>query len=102
MTKLMFGLLVSTALVLAGCTKTEDANEKVTNDTVKIGVLTDMSGLYSDIGGKGSIVAAELAVDAGQQVEVEAGVDPAGVVVGGFEERRVLLEVGADDQPAAP
>jgi branched-chain amino acid transport system substrate-binding protein len=76
MTKLMFGLLVSTALVLAGCTKTEDANEKVTNDTVKIGVLTDMSGLYSDIGGKGSIVAAELAVEdlggevAGHKIEI--------------------------------
>lgn len=76
MTKLMFGLLVSTALVLAGCTKTEDANEKVTNGTVKIGVLTDMSGLYSDIGGKGSIVAAELAVEdlggevAGHKIEI--------------------------------
>jgi len=76
MTKLMFGLLVSTALVLAGCTKTEDANEKVTNDTVKIGVLTDLSGLYSDIGGKGSIVAAELAVEdlggevAGHKIEI--------------------------------
>lgn len=76
MTKLMFGLLVSTALVLAGCTKTEDANEKVTNGTVKIGVLTDLSGLYSDIGGKGSIVAAELAVEdlggevAGHKIEI--------------------------------
>ena len=76
MTKLMFGLLVSTALVLAGCTKTEDANEKVTNDTVIIGVLTDMSGLYSDIGGKGSVVAAELALEdlggevAGHKLEI--------------------------------
>ena len=76
MTKLMLGLLVSTALVLAGCTKTEDADEKVTNDTVKIGVLTDLSGLYSDIGGKGSIVAAELAVEdlggevAGHKIEI--------------------------------
>ena len=30
---------------------------------VKIGVLTDMSGLYSDIGGQGSVVAAQMAVD---------------------------------------
>jgi branched-chain amino acid transport system substrate-binding protein len=30
---------------------------------VKIGVLTDMSGLYSDIGGPGSVAAAKLAVE---------------------------------------
>jgi branched-chain amino acid transport system substrate-binding protein len=76
MTKLLLGLLVSTALVLAGCTKSEDADQKVTNDTVVIGVLTDLSGLYSDIGGKGSIVAAELAVEdlggevAGHKIEI--------------------------------
>ena len=76
MTKLMLGLLVSTALVLAGCTKTDEADQMVTNDTVKIGVLTDLSGLYSDIGGKGSIVAAELAVEdlggevAGHKIEI--------------------------------
>ncbi len=29
---------------------------------VKIGVLTDLSGVYSDVGGKGSIIAAEMAV----------------------------------------
>jgi len=31
--------------------------------TVNIGVLTDMSGLYADIGGEGSVVAAELAIE---------------------------------------
>ncbi|MDB5363937.1 MAG: Extracellular ligand-binding receptor [Rhodospirillales bacterium] len=36
---------------------------------VKIGVLTDMSSLYSDSGGKGSVIAAEMAVeDAGGSV----------------------------------
>ena len=30
---------------------------------VKIGVLTDMSGLYSDIGGPGSVAAAKMAVE---------------------------------------
>src|SRR5207249_4665149 len=29
----------------------------------KIGVLTDMSGLYSDLGGQGSAVAAQMAID---------------------------------------
>src|SRR5207302_3416460 len=31
--------------------------------TVKIGVLTDNSGLYSDLGGPGSTVAAQMAVE---------------------------------------
>src|SRR5579862_1958333 len=31
--------------------------------TVKIGVMSDMSGLYSDLGGPGSVVAAKMAVD---------------------------------------
>ncbi|WGS24884.1 ABC transporter substrate-binding protein [Bradyrhizobium sp. ISRA464] len=31
--------------------------------TVKIGVLSDMSGLYADIGGPGSVVAAQMAVE---------------------------------------
>src|SRR5271156_3702890 len=45
---------------------------------VKIGVLTDMSGLYSDIGGPGSVAAAKLAVEDfnpaahGMKVEVVA------------------------------
>ena len=34
----------------------------VSGDVVKIGVLTDMSGLYSDLGGNGSVEAAKMAV----------------------------------------
>ncbi|MBE7198971.1 MAG: ABC transporter permease, partial [Parafilimonas terrae] len=30
---------------------------------VKVGVLNDMSGVYSDTGGKGSVVAAQMAVE---------------------------------------
>ncbi len=36
---------------------------KVSDGVVKIGVLTDMSGLYSDLGGKGSAIAAQMAID---------------------------------------
>src|SRR5262245_32530410 len=32
-------------------------------DKIRIGVLNDMSGLYSDLSGKGSVVAAQMAVD---------------------------------------
>jgi len=35
---------------------------KVSGGVVKIGVLDDMSGLYSDIGGQGEVVAAQMAV----------------------------------------
>jgi branched-chain amino acid transport system substrate-binding protein len=49
------------------------------DDVVKIGVLTDMSSLYADIGGPGSVAAAKLAVEDfnpaahGMKVEVVAG-----------------------------
>ena len=70
MTKILLGLLVSTALVFGGCGEADEEGQKITNGTVKIGVLTDLSGLYSDIGGKGSIVAAELAIeDLGGEVD---------------------------------
>lgn len=39
------------------------------NDGIKIGVLTDMSGTYSDIAGQGSVVAAQMAIeDFGKQL----------------------------------
>jgi len=49
------------------------------DDVVKIGVLNDMSGLYSDISGQGSVAAAKLAVEDfnpaahGMKVEVVSG-----------------------------
>ncbi len=60
------------ACMVAGASAQQD-------DVVKIGVLTDMSGLYSDIGGPGSVAAAKLAVEDfnpaahGMKVEVVAG-----------------------------
>ena len=43
---------------------------QISDDAVKIGVLTDMSGQFSDIGGKGSVVAAQMAAeDFGGQVK---------------------------------
>ena len=42
---------------------TTGAIAQVSNNTVKIGVLTDLSGLYSDLSGQGSIVAARMAID---------------------------------------
>ena len=39
------------------------AQEKISDDVVKIGILNDQSGVYADITGKGSVAAAELAVE---------------------------------------
>jgi branched-chain amino acid transport system substrate-binding protein len=56
--KLIASLLLGAALGFAVATAAS-AEDK----TVKIGVLTDLSGLYADLGGAGSIVAAQMAVE---------------------------------------
>ena len=38
------------------------SSPKVSNDVVKIGVLTDLSGTYSDLAGPGSVIAAKMAI----------------------------------------
>ena len=49
---------------------------QISDDKVKIGVLGDMSGVYSDVSGKGAVEAAKMAVEAyggkvaGKPVEV--------------------------------
>lgn len=51
-------MLLGTALALgaAGGAVAQDKN-------IKIGVLTDNSGLYADLGGPGSTVAAQMAIE---------------------------------------
>ncbi len=39
------------------------AQAQISDNVVKIGVLTDLSGLYSDVAGKGTVVATEMAVE---------------------------------------
>ena len=50
------------ALSVAFCALTGVAQAQISDDVVKIGVLTDMSSLYSDATGKGSLLAVQLAV----------------------------------------
>ena len=50
-------LLATLSLWAAG------AAAQMSNDGVKIGILTDMSGPYSGMGGVGSVVAAKMAID---------------------------------------
>ena len=53
--------VVAAGLLLVGHCAWAQAKGKISGNVVKIGVLDDMSGLYSDIGGRGEVVAAEMA-----------------------------------------
>ena len=54
---------VALGLMVVGSAGTRPARAQVTDDVVKIGVLTDMSSLYSDINGQGAVVATQMAID---------------------------------------
>jgi branched-chain amino acid transport system substrate-binding protein len=55
--------------VMAAVSFAPAARAQVSDDVVRIGVLNDQSGLYADLGGQGSVVAARMAVeDAGGTV----------------------------------
>lgn len=57
-------ILISAAMIAttlaAGCVAHA---EGVSDNTVKIGVLTDMSGVFSDLAGAGAVTAAQMAID---------------------------------------
>ncbi len=58
--KMKFSTMVASLALAFGAAT---ANAEVSGGVVKIGVMNDMSGLYADIGGPGSVVAAKLAVE---------------------------------------
>jgi branched-chain amino acid transport system substrate-binding protein len=66
-------------IVMAALLASSSTFAQYTDGVVKIGVLTDMSSLYSDIGGAGSVAAAKLAVAdfnaaaKGMKVEIVSG-----------------------------
>ncbi|AZO79600.1 MULTISPECIES: ABC transporter substrate-binding protein [unclassified Bosea (in: a-proteobacteria)] len=69
--------LVSALAIVTALLGALPAAAEISDGAVKIGVLTDMSGVYSDITGKGSITAARMAVEdclkaecAGMKIEV--------------------------------
>jgi len=53
--KILSGALFAAAVLIGAAAHAEDL-------AVKIGVMSDMSGLYADLGGPGSVVAAKMAV----------------------------------------
>lgn len=95
----LFGAaLLSCALsVLPGAARAE-----ISGQVVRIGVLTDMGGQFADIGGKGSVVAAELAAEdfggkvAGVPIEIIAGDHQNKPDVGGAILRKWFDEDGVD------
>ena len=54
----MQGLTLSVACLLSAGASAADLSDGV----IKIGVLNDQSGLYADLSGQGSVVAAQMAV----------------------------------------
>ncbi|MBV6274270.1 ABC transporter substrate-binding protein [Alcaligenaceae bacterium CGII-47] len=52
----LFGITLAAAAVAC-------AHAQPTNNAVGIGVMTDMSGMYADFGGQGSVVAAKMAIE---------------------------------------
>jgi branched-chain amino acid transport system substrate-binding protein len=56
-------LLAATCALALATGLSSNANAQVSGDAVKIGVLNDQSGLYADFGGRGSVIAAQMAVE---------------------------------------
>ena len=56
-------LIIGSISALLACAAPAHAQEKISDGIVKIGVITDMSGLYADNVGSGSVLATRLAVE---------------------------------------
>ena len=56
-------LLAATCALALTAGLSSHANAQLSNDAVKIGVLNDQSGLYADFGGRGSVIAAQMAAE---------------------------------------
>ncbi len=62
------------AIAIAGMFVAASASAQMTNNEIKLGVLTDMSSLYTDLAGAGSVVAAKMAVE-------DSGIEKRGIKV---------------------
>ena len=73
MKRKLLSLIVGGALALAPCAVTlaqqKAGGMKLSDGVVKIGVLTDLSGLYSDLSGAGAVLAVKMAIDDFQAME---------------------------------
>ena len=62
------------ALAVAGAMAAGAAQAQISDNVVKIGVLSDMSSLYTDLAGAGSVLAARMAVE-------DSGIEKRGVKI---------------------
>lgn len=106
-------LLCSAAFCLAAWAL--PAAAQLSDNTVKIGVATDMSSLYSDINGPGAVIATEMAIEdfggtvLGQKIEIVSGdiqnkADVAAAIAGRWfdsEKVDVILGTGASSSSIA-
>jgi len=59
----LVGMALATAPLTSVFAQAKAGAPKLSDGIVRIGVLTDMSGLYADLGGAGSVLAAKMAID---------------------------------------
>ena len=63
MKKTMIGAVCAATLTAVAATSALAAADGLSNGSVKIGVLSDMSGVYKAIEGPGAVIAAQMAID---------------------------------------
>jgi branched-chain amino acid transport system substrate-binding protein len=54
---------IAAALLAVGYASAPAQTSGISDGTVKIGVLTDMAGVFSDLAGAGAVTAAQMAID---------------------------------------
>ena len=63
MSRKMFMTILAGHFMLIGFVYDVIAKEQISNDVIKVAVLTDLSGTYADFGGSGSVQAAQMAIE---------------------------------------
>lgn len=56
-------MALSAVALVASSNASAQNKESFSQNTVKIGILTDMSGIFADLAGSGSVAAAQMAID---------------------------------------
>ncbi|MGA8900016.1 ABC transporter substrate-binding protein [Bradyrhizobium sp.] len=105
-------LALVSALLVTGLAA-QAARAQISDNVVKIGVLNDQSGLYADLGGPGSVVAAKMAAEdfggkvLGKPIEIVSGDHQnksdvgAGIAREWFDVGKVDMAIGFDNSSVA-
>ena len=96
------GAWLRTMLAVVGCCQLAPAWAQLSGDRVKVGVLTDQSSIFADISGRGSAVAAKLAIEdfgstvLGRPIELVVANHQAKVDIGSGIAREMYNRDGVD------